>query len=306
MVRAAIFYGLIAIGTPMSLFQPFNGLLLYLFFAHGHLADFVWPGYVINYGLILGAALIVGYLFFELQKSPPRFKGMWLLLVFWGWLFVACYLAYDTRPAFEILSRFNKMFVISILVAALANSEERIGKILRVLAMSLGFLGAKGLLDILLTGGRFRMQGPGGLMAEENEYALGMNMAIPILFWMSTLEERWWMRRAFQIAALGCAATVIFTRSRSGLLGLIAVSFMIAIYSRRKLLGPIGVAVLAVAFWQFIPDAALERYKTIPNASQSDASAIGRIQMWEAALNMAKEHPFFGVGLRNFEMAVPR
>src|SRR5215475_5936331 len=224
MLRAIGFYTLVALGVPLSFFQPFSGLLLYLFFAHGHPADFVWPSYIFNYGLVLGAALLAGYLLFEIKKSPPRLRGMLLLLAFWAWLIAAAFSAYDTQPAFEILSRFNRMFVISFLIAALANSEERIEKILWMLAASLGLLGLKGLIDIVQTSGQYRMQGPGGLMSEENEYALGLNMAIPILFWMSSLQPRWWMRRGFQIAALGCATTVVFTRSRSGFLGLMVVA----------------------------------------------------------------------------------
>ena len=305
MLRAIGFYTLVALGVPLSFFQPFSGLLLYLFFAHGHPADFVWPGYIFNYGLVLGAALLAGYVVFEMKKSPPRLRGMLLLLAFWAWLIAAAFSAYDTQPAFEILSRFNRMFVISFLVAALANSEERIEKTLWVLAASLGFLGLKGLIDIFQTGGRYRMQGPGGLMSEENEYALGLNMAIPILFWMASLQSRWWMRRVFQIAALGCATTVVFTRSRSGFLGLMVVAFLITLYSKRKFLAGMGLIASVALFLIFAPDAAVQRYKSIPNASATDPSAIGRIQMWETAIKMAKAHPFFGVGLRNFELAVP-
>ncbi|HJT54519.1 MAG TPA: hypothetical protein VJ848_11760, partial [Candidatus Angelobacter sp.] len=79
-------YALVAVGIPLSLFQPFSGLLLYLFFAHAHPADFVWPGYIFNYGLFLAPSLIVGYVLFDMRKSPPRVKGMMLLLVFWAWL----------------------------------------------------------------------------------------------------------------------------------------------------------------------------------------------------------------------------
>src|SRR5580765_613266 len=104
MLRALGFYALVAVGVPLSLFQPFSGLLLYLFFAHGHPADFVWPGYIFNYGLLLVPALLAGYLLFEMRKSPPRFRGMMLLLAFWAWLTAAAMLAVDTRPAFDMLS----------------------------------------------------------------------------------------------------------------------------------------------------------------------------------------------------------
>ncbi len=302
MLRAFVFYAMVTMGVPLSIFEPFYGLLLYLFFAHAHPADFVWPGYVFNYGLVLVPCLVVGYLLLERRKSPLRFRGMALLLVFWAWLAAAALLAHDTQPALDMLTRFSKMFVIAFLVATLANSAERIGTILRVIAVSLGLLGLKGLLDIILTAGRSRMQGPGGLMSEENEYALGMNMAIPILFWMASVEDRGWLRKAFKLAAVGCAVTVVFTYSRSGLLGLIMVCLLLAIYSRHKLLLPIGVAVAALVFLMVAPPAAIERYKSIPTAAQNDPSAMARIQVWEAAVQMAKVHPWFGVGLRNFEL----
>jgi putative inorganic carbon (HCO3(-)) transporter len=302
MLRAIGFYALVAAGVPLSLLQPFSGLLLYLFFAHGHPADFVWPGYIFNYGLLLVPALLIGYMLFELRKSPPRFRGMMLLLAFWACLAASAVLAFDTQPAFNMLSRFSKIFVIAFLVAAMANSEERIRRILTVIAASLGFLGIKSLVSVILTGGQYRIQGPGGLMMEENEYALGMNMAIPILYWLSSLENRRWLRRLYQFAAFACAATVIFTRSRSGFLGLVVVCLLIAMHSRRKLLAPIGLAIAASLFFAFAPEASIERYKSIPTATQNDPSAIGRLEAWETAIEMAKAHPMFGVGLRNFEV----
>ncbi len=302
MLRALIFYAMVAVGVPLSIFQPFYGLLLYLFFAHGHPADFVWPGYVFNYGLLLAPALLLGYFLFELRKSPPRLRGMMLLLVFWAWLAAAALMAYDRQPAFDMLSRFSKMFVIAFLIAAMASSEDRIRKILVVIAGSLGFLGMKSFAGVIVTAGQYRVQGPGGLMAEENEYALGMNMAVPILYWLGTLEDRRWARRLYQLAAVACAVSVIFTRSRSGFLGLITVCLLIAVHSRRKVLASLGLATVVVLFLTFAPDASMERYKSIPTATQTDASAIGRIEAWETAMEMVKAHPVFGVGLRNFEV----
>ncbi len=132
-----------------------------------------------------------------------------------------------------------------------------------------------------------------------------MNMAVAILVFMASVEERWWLRRFFQVAAIGCGTTVVFTRSRSGLLGLITVCLLLTLYSRRKSLAIPGLALAVLAFVMFAPEAALDRYKTIPNAGQSDPSAIGRLEMWETALYIAKDHPFFGVGMRNFVPAVP-
>jgi len=59
-------------------------------------------------------------------------------------------------------------------------------------------------------------------------------------------------------------------------------------------------------FFLFAPQAALKRYEGIPNASEQDASAMARLQVWSVAAAMIKENPVAGVGLRNFESAFPR
>ncbi|HEV2991807.1 MAG TPA: putative O-glycosylation ligase, exosortase A system-associated [Candidatus Angelobacter sp.] len=305
MLRVGAFYSLVAVAVPLAFFRPFEGLLIYMFFAHGHPTDFVWSGFVFNYGVVIGGSLIAGYLIFESRKSPLQIRGLVLLLLFWLWIAAGSFMALNPDLALGKLTSFNKIFIITLLVGALANSEERIGKVLRMIAICLGVLGTKSFIDIILTGGRFRIQGPGGMLSEENEFSLGMNMAVAILVFMASVEERWWLRRFFQVAAIGCGTTVVFTRSRSGLLGLITVCLLLTLYSRRKSLAIPGLALAVLAFVMFAPEAALDRYKTIPNAGQSDPSAIGRLEMWETALYIAKDHPFFGVGMRNFVPAVP-
>jgi O-antigen ligase len=67
------------------------------------------------------------------------------------------------------------------------------------------------------------------------------------------------------------------------------------------------VAVVGVAALLVIgPKAALERYSTIPTASESDASAILRLKAWKVAIQMTRDHPVFGVGLRNFIVLYPQ
>jgi probable O-glycosylation ligase (exosortase A-associated) len=305
MLRVGAFYALVAAAVPLAFFRPFEGLLVYMFFAHGHPTDFVWSGFVFNYGIVIGGSLIAGYLIFESRKSPLQIRGLILMLAFWLWITASSFVAMNPDLAFGKLTNFNKIFVITLLVGALANSEERIGKVLRLIASCLGVLGTKSFVDIILTGGRFRAQGPGGMLSEENEFSLGMNMAIAMLVPLASVEERWWLRRFFQVAAVGCGTAVVFTRSRSGLLGLITVSLLLTLYSRRKSLAVPGLCLAVLAFVMFAPEAAIDRYKTIPNANTSDASAIGRLEMWETAMYIAKDHPFFGVGMRNFVQAVP-
>jgi len=137
-------------------------------------------------------------------------------------------------------------------------------------------------------------------MSEANEYALAMDMAIPILFWLGASEPRKKWRLAFRLMMFGCAVVVVGTRSRSGLLGLVTAGLVLAAFSKHKLLLVVGIVVAVVLLLLFGPQGALQRYKTIPTAVSSDGSVIGRLQAWKAAIRMTEAHPITGVGPRNF------
>jgi probable O-glycosylation ligase (exosortase A-associated) len=305
MLRAILLYIIIIIAVPIAFFRPFYGVLIYLWLSFGRPGDFVWPEFQFGYLQLVAAATLLGYLIFELQRSPFRLSGMTILLGLWVWLALASLKAFDTSLAYPKLWDYTRGFIMAFLTAAMANSEKRVKQMLYVLAISLGLLGFKGALDAVLTGFQYSMQGPGGMMAEQNEYALALNMGIPILLLLAKDESNRWVRIAFQVMAAGSALVVIGTRSRSGLLGLITVGLLFTAFSKRKLLLSIGLVLAALLLVVFGPQGALDRYRTIPTATEDDASAIGRLQAWSAAIKMTKAHPLLGVGPRNFMLAFP-
>jgi len=186
--------------------------------------------------------------------------------------------------------------------------------VLHVIAVSVGFLGSKTAFDFLVTGEQFRAQGVGGLMKEQNEFALCLNMAIVILVSLSHIDRRFWVRWGYRAAAAGCAISVVGTYSRSGLLGLGLATLLLTWYSNKRVLGFSAMALALVGLVAFGPQKALDRYKTISTAfagayekattgkdsAEIDPSALGRLQAWQAGIRMMKAHPFFGVGPLNF------
>ncbi len=300
MLRGLLVRFLVIVGVPIAFLSPFAGIVFYLWYSHFRPNDFVWPGYEFDKGAYLIAiATLLGYFLFEMRRSPPRWRGLMLLPLFWVWIALATTFATDPSLAWPKLSQFTNIFVMTFLVAAMANSESRVRILLYVIGGSVALVGCKGAVDFILSGGA-RMRGPGGLMREENEYALVLNMAIPILFVLARLEPRW-LRLTLKGMALGCAMTVVGTRSRSGLLGLITVALLLTFYSKRKVLGIATLVLAAFLFLRFAPSKAMERYESIPNAAEVDPSAIGRLEAWKTGLAMMKAHPFFGVGPLNFD-----
>jgi putative inorganic carbon (HCO3(-)) transporter len=301
MLRGLLLWFILIAGLPIAFLRPFAGLLLYLWYSHARPNDFVCCGYSSAMGAtLLSGATLLGYVLFEIHRSPPVIKGLRLISLFWLWIALATMSAAVPSLAQWKLSQYTHIFVITFLVAAMANSQERLRTLFYVMGGSLGLMGAKGAIDFITSGGHSRMRGPGGLAGEENEYALVLNMAIPILFGLSQLEDRRWLRLVMRGMAVGCAVTVIGTRSRSGFLGLIAVGLLLTFYSKRRLLGIAGLVLASVLLLKFAPPEAMRRYESISTAAETDNSAIGRLQAWETGLAMIKAHPFFGVGPFNF------
>jgi putative inorganic carbon (hco3(-)) transporter len=301
MLRGLLVRFVVVVGLPLAFLRPFEGILFYLWYSHARPNDFVWPEYSFDKGaLLIAIATGLGYLCFEMARSPLRLKGLKLLPLFWFWIAVATVLATDPALAYPKLSQYTHIFVITFLIAAMANSEERINKLLYVIGCSVAVIGTKGALDFILSGGQSRMRGPGGLMGEENEYALVLNMAITILFGLASCQPRRWARLLLRGMALACAITVVGTRSRSGFLGLITAALLLTFYSQRKKIGFAVLTLAAVAFLALVPSASMKRYESISTAAEVDPSAIGRLEAWKTGVAMMKQHPFFGVGPLNF------
>jgi len=302
MIRGIIHLVLVIAALPACYFQPFAGLLIYLWFAHAHVDSFVFDEfrYISGSGFLLAMATIAGYIFFEMRYSHPRLRGMKLLLAFWAWLLISSLFASDRELALSKLWQYSSIFVMAFLVAALANSEGRIRKVFFALSVSLAMIGTKSALLYLFVAGH-QVQAPGGMVSEENEYALALDLTIPILYWLARTEHRLWLRCLLYLMSVGCGITAIATGSRSGFLGLCVTLILIAVYADRKIVGISGLVLAAALILTLASGRILERYKTILQTEEFDQSVKGRLEAWETAVSVMKSHPFFGVGLRNFE-----
>ena len=92
---------------------------------------------------------------------------------------------------------------------------------------------------------------------------------------------------------------IIATQSRGGLLGIVAV---FGIFGYRKIKSKLLLAAIgAVGMLGLITLAGISDRKSGGSAEEGvDASAMGRIYAWEAAIGMAVANPLTGVGINNF------
>ncbi len=193
------------------------------------------------------------------------------------------------------------------------------------------FLGGSGADHLLILGRFYRAFGTFG---QPNPFGGFMGIALPICSMAAwgTAGRLWANRRAgisvnaAQIAqllawaasALVVAAALLASWSRGAWLGTALAAFILVIALPRRLLHGLLLAVmavaLAVALWQtgILPDALVSRLTSsvtdlvaINDVRGIDAHAgnyavIERLAHWQAAVEMARDHPFLGVGLGNY------
>jgi probable O-glycosylation ligase (exosortase A-associated) len=108
-----------------------------------------------------------------------------------------------------------------------------------------------------------------------------------------------WLRHGLLVCTVLIMLSILGSYSRGAFLGLAAVSIYLVYKSRQRwTLLPILLALGAVSL-AFLPKQWFERVETI-QTYEEDASAMGRINSWYFAFNLAKDRPLVGGGYDSF------
>ncbi|MFN8484706.1 MAG: O-antigen ligase family protein [Anaerolineae bacterium] len=132
-----------------------------------------------------------------------------------------------------------------------------------------------------------------------NNLALMLGRILPILLALALWGESRRRRLAYAVAGIPIVAALFLTFSTGAwLLGVPSALLVLGAGRSRRaflaMLGAIGVAALAL-----IPFARTERVARLVNVGEA-ATWERRQLLWQATLNMIRDHPWLGVGLDNF------
>jgi putative inorganic carbon (hco3(-)) transporter len=89
--------------------------------------------------------------------------------------------------------------------------------------------------------------------------------------------------------------TIVMSFSRGGALALGAVMLLMLLRSKRKVIGIIGLAVMALPAILLVSQEYFARIATLGDVT-SESSARGRLELAKLAWRVAQDHPAFGVG----------
>ncbi|MCP5368419.1 MAG: putative O-glycosylation ligase, exosortase A system-associated [Hyphomicrobiales bacterium] len=231
----------------------------------------------------------------------PMVPSSGVLLFYIFWTGVTTLFALTSSISTFYFLFFVKMQILNVLTLMLIKDKQRIMAMCAVIVFSVGFIGVKGGVYTVLTGGEGRVWGIGGVMAENNSLAVGLLMTIPILRFLQLQADKKWIRNGLYFVLLLMFVAVVGTKSRGALVAMVAMSVFFWWQSRQKFLIATVLILSIIPTLMFMPQSWWDRMSTI-QSYEKDASAMGRIDAWVYAINVANDRPLVGGGFRSTEI----
>ena len=250
----------------------------------------------------IAACTLIGLLLTKERQNPFIGLPMLLTLVFSAWICITLPFSFYFDASLKLWERSIKIFIMLFVTVALINDRRKLQFFIWTLVISIGFFGVKGGLFTILTAGNYRIWGPGGFIGGNNELALALILVIPLMRYLQTQYTNRWVQLGLTAAMALSALAALGTYSRGALIGIAAMGAYFWWNSKQKVRWGLLIAVIGVGALSVMPDQWWDRMNTIQEY-EADASAMGRINAWWMAFNVAKNH-IFGGGFMIYELAV--
>jgi O-antigen ligase len=267
--------------------------LLFLAFDYGRPHDIVpvlrhaHPLMILT--LLLGAFLLVrsGFDFFW----NPQLICLWIFIGLTG---LHIPFAVNRRYAFRtfIYMALYMPFILSIVFTV--TDVERVKKVMRVGA---GMMIVVAVYSIMHSG-----RGQGNYFSDENDVSLFLCTWLPFCYFLLMVDKSKWARILYSGGLVAGLFGVVASFSRGGFVGLLAMTGVVWIFSRKKIAALAGIAVLSLVVFIAGDTAYWNEMSTVTDTEESTANT--RILSWEAGWDMFLDNPL-GVGGNNFQIRFP-
>ena len=252
------------------------------------------------------AAAIAGSTLIGLMATKDRREIFFtreniVLIIFMLWMCLTLPFSFDLEGSYEMWKRVMKIDFMILIAMVLLYSKKHITALVWVIIGSVGYYGVKGGAFTILTGGSYRVWGPTNTFIEgNNELALALIIILPLFRFLQLQMISRWGKHAMTIAMLLCAAAALGTHSRGALLAIAAMAVSLWWYGGRKMGLLLIILGAGIALLMFMPENWTARMTTI-SEYREDASAMGRINAWWMAWNLAAKN-FFGGGYEIYNL----
>lgn len=295
-VRADLAYWAVFAFTALLFFRPQDSLPV---LAPLHLSEALAIG-----GL---ASLLVGRLMRgqPLMRFTPDVLGVWALAAVM--VLTAPFSIWPGGAFSTLIDVYVKVALVFVLLTHTLNSPRLLRRFTWLIVLTMGYVAFRGVFDYargvnLLVGGR--LHGPvAGMMGNPNDLAMNMVTFLPLAGFLALSRGRIGPRALAAAIVLAMVATVLFTKSRAGMLGLVVMSIVFILHARAVRPG-VGVLALVgvLATVPLLPSTFWTRVSSIVNEQEDETgSRQARRELMLDAWQTFLERPLTGVGAGQFK-----
>ena len=262
-------------------------------------AEGAFPASMLAMG-VLAISYIIG-----IATGSIKFRANYLFFTtipFLIWIFYCTQVS--AFPATALIGlKTSFLYIIPILLISTGiNTRKDINYLILVAAVSLGIWASRFGLDSLFNGVNKYMEIPGSQIGDNNNLAAAIDAAIPLLFFTASFYSGklagFW-RKIFMAMFFLSIVAVIFSDSRGGALGLLAIVIVyVCIFAKKKLRAIALAVLLAIVVAAVLPQSFYDRMSTLKHVGtkQAESSASERMLLLTSTFAAAKDHSLFGVG----------
>lgn len=238
---------------------------------------------------IIALVTVAAFMLDKEKRRLPMTAVSVLFIMFMAWMCVTSVFAIHDDQISGQLIKVAKIVGMTLVVLLLLQAREHVQAIIWTIVVSVGYYGVKGGVFTIRTGGTERVWGPAGTFIEgNNEVALAFVMVIPLMYYLYLNLHKSWHRYAMLAAMLLCALASLGSYSRGAFLAIAAMVGFLWLKSRQKVRLGLLIAISAPILLAAMPSKYFDRMDTI-NSYEEDASAMGRINAWRMAFNLAND-----------------
>ncbi|MEJ5250295.1 MAG: O-antigen ligase family protein [Armatimonadota bacterium] len=287
--------------------NPFFGAMTFIAFYYIRPTDYIPELGMLRLPLFIATMTATG-LFIRLLLARERLIEGWFVkwfLAFWMVMWLSVPLATWRSNSLAHAQDFAKFVAMVWIVYMSIRSEQQLITAVRLMAwMALWLAGATihgYMTGQTVTSGDLQRAGAGsGMLGDPNDTASVLLMLFPLCYYLFFHDPKKWLRVVYASAMALSLVAVVLTGSRGGFLGLVFLLFLLWCRSQRKVLGLFIAVFVFATLWFAAPASYRERITGITRYHE-DESAMARVYLRQAALNMFKHNPLVGVGIGNFD-----
>lgn len=274
--------------------RPWIGILGWTWLSIMNPHQLTWSLKTMPFAAAIGGATLVGLLMTKDRRDYSLNRENITLMLFMLWMCITLPFSMLFEPSFELWKRVMKIDLMILVALVLLHSKRHMMLLTWVLVVSIGFFGVKGGAFTLATGGSYRVWGPENTYIEgNNEIALAIVIVIPLMRFLQMQMQARWAKITMTVCMVLMAMAALGSHSRGALLAIAAMALVLWWRGKNKLVGAVVMVVLAIVMLSLMPQEWWDRMNTIQTYQQDD-SALGRINAWGMAWNVAKDRIFGG------------